>query len=191
MKLLIIIISVLTVGLHSCVDNEIREQDTHLISKQFSPLFDMKDSLSFIFYEKEFEATLDTFRLAGTEQPETISLIEYYGSSGYTVSNIKCMLSGYSEVGLITLFKYNSSPRGWEKVKSLKVPVSKLNEIKLEIENSSYWKEKYSPNDTQAYMLGDLVRYISFNGQNKEIKIKMVENPNAKLYNMLVKITQE
>ena len=190
MKLYVIIISILTVGLQSCADKKCLRQNTHQIESELSSFILINDSLSIIFNEEEFKITLDTFRFEGTEQPMTISLIEYYGS-GYTVFNIKCMLSGYSEVGLITLFKYNSSPTGWEKVNSKKVSLAELKRIISELENSPYWMGKYSPNDTQAYMLGDLVRYVSFNGQNEDIKIKMVENPNANLYNMFVKITQE
>ena len=129
---------------------------------------------------------MDTLRYPGKDYPIEISLVEHYGTTGYTVSNIKCLLMQYPTRGMVSIFRYDDGSFSWGIVKMKEVDLQKLKNIAREINDSPYW----ASNGTDGEIVkGDALSYRSIDLGTDSLTSKFSSNPDERLLNSIVELT--
>ncbi len=180
MKLLLIAISFFF--FYSCKN---KETERHTLKKPVSALFSSNDSLSRIFYDKEFLSTLDTLKVEGKELPIKLSLINYYAGSAYTVSNSKLLLATYTDICRLYFFKLNANNK-WQLMRVSETSAQELGGIENSIRDAIKKDQIQLKNHSDDYKVGDIVRYSSksWNG-NKGVSVTTLEKPGYSLFDIL------
>lgn len=139
-----------------------------------------------LFHESKFVELMDTLRYPGKDYPILISLVEHYGTTGYIVSNIKCLLLQYPTRGMLSMFRYDDGSSTWRIIKMEEIDVQKLEGIVREINDSPYW---ISNADDGEILEGDALSYRSMNLGADSLLSKFSANPDERLLNRIVELT--
>ncbi|GAA4778296.1 hypothetical protein GCM10023231_01050 [Olivibacter ginsenosidimutans] len=180
-----IIIFVLSLCCFSFCSNPVSQTNYHVIGEDIDSLLSgTNDSL---FHESKFVELMDTLRYPGKDYPVQMSLVEYYGTTGYTVSNIKCLLMQYQTRGVLSMFRYDYSSSSWERVKSGEMDLQNLKDIVRQIYNSPYWTSNGIDGEI---MKGDVLSYRSIVLGKDDLINKLSIDPDEKLFDQIVELTR-
>lgn len=169
---------VLLLTICSCSNSQPNDKKYKLDPMQLNFNFHEIDSLSELFREKEFRAVIDTFYFESDSLPTIFSFIEYYSVSTYSVSNIKCVMAGGKNKGIVCLFKFNYPKEIWELEWQIQTNVDKIKQNILTLQNSPYWLQNTLIAHDIRYT-GDFFRfsYLEDNKKNERLEI----NPDVEL----------
>lgn len=156
----------------------------HTVGKFLTPVL-TEDSAQ-VFEKNKFAQMIDTLKYPGEVLPSSVSLVEYYGTSTYTVSNIKCLMLEYPKEGIINLFRYQYNSSKWELFNSDTVTIGRLQKIKHEIENSRYWVAY----DEDSYpLVADKISYSSISSGTDSIITRFRNAPDQMFREQIVTLT--
>lgn len=139
-----------------------------------------------VFQRNNFGEMIDTLKYSGEVLPSSVSLVEYYGTSTYTVSNIKCLMLKYPKEGVINLFRYQYHLSAWELFNADTVTIEEFQKIKHKIENSWYWD---TIDDDSYPLVGDKISYSSIDIGTDSIIMRFRNAPDQLFREQIVTLT--